>query len=232
MLVSGASVKGLEKKEMREQENLDLTLYLVTDSTCCESLETFLRKVENACQGGVTLVQLREKNTGGREYLEKALLVKEITDRYHIPLIIDDRVDVALACDASGVHVGASDLPVAEARKLMGPDKIVGATAKTVEAAKKAWADGADYLGVGAIYPTTTKVVTVRTEVSTLQDICENVPIPIVAIGGLNAENMGILEGTDIDGIAVVSAIMKKENPKEAAEMLKKKVLEWKEKNS
>lgn len=215
---------------MREQEKLDLTLYLVTDSSCCESQEVFLRKVEDACRGGVTLVQLREKNAGGREYLEKALLVKEITDRYQIPLIIDDRVDVALASGAAGVHVGNCDLPVAEARRLMGPDKIVGATAKTVEAAKKAWADGADYLGVGAIYPTTTKVITVRTEVSTLRNICRNVPIPVVAIGGLNAENMGILEGADIDGIAVVSAIMKKENAEAAADTLKKKVLELKAK--
>ena len=109
------------------------------------------------------MVQLREKNTGGRDYLEKACRLRAITDRYQIPLIIDDRVDVAMACGAAGVHVGASDLPVAEVRRLLGPDKIVGATAKTVEAAQKAYQDGADYLGVGAIYPTTTKVTTVLT---------------------------------------------------------------------
>ena len=161
-----------------------------------------LRTVEEACKGGVTLVQLREKNKGGREYLDKAFKVKEITDRYNVPLIIDDRVDVALACDAAGVHVGASDIPVAVARKLMGPDKIVGATAKTVEAAVKAYEDGADYLGVGAIYPTTTKVVTILTKVSTLKDICEAVPIPAVAIGGLNAGNMDVLEGAGMSGMA------------------------------
>lgn len=206
------------------REKVDLTVYLVTDSTCCESEEIFLEKVDAACRGGATLVQLREKNIGGREYLERALKVREITDRYGIPLIIDDRVDVALASGAAGVHVGALDLPVAVARKLMGPDKIVGATAKTVEAAQKAWEDGADYLGVGAIYPTTTKVVTVRTEVSTLQEICKAVPIPIAAIGGLNEENMDILRGTDIDGIAVVSAVMKSGNPREAAAALRRKM--------
>lgn len=206
------------------RNNLDMTLYLVTDSTY-HTEETLLDTVEKACRGGVTLVQLREKNVGGREYLEKALKVKEITDKYNVPLIIDDRVDVALACDAAGVHVGASDLPVAAARKLMGPDKIVGATAKTVEAAKKAYEDGADYLGVGAIYPTTTKVVTILTEVSALQAICQAVPIPEVAIGGLNAENMDVLNGTAIDGIAVVSAIMKAEDPESAARALKDKIL-------
>lgn len=207
-----------------KNKRFDPTLYLVTDSTY-HTEETLLHTVEEACKGGITLLQLREKNIGGREYLEKAIKVKAITDRYNIPLIIDDRVDVALACDAAGVHVGSSDLPVAEARKLMGPDKIVGATAKTVDAARKAFEDGADYLGVGAIYPTTTKVVTIITEVSTLQDICNAVPIPIVAIGGLNSTNLDILNGTSIDGIAVVSAIMKAENPNEATSDLKRHIL-------
>lgn len=208
-------------------KSFDLTLYLVTDSTY-HSVESLLKTVDEACQGGVTLVQLREKNAGGKEYLEKAIKVKEITDKYQVPLIIDDRVDVALACDAAGVHVGSSDLPVATARRLMGPDKIVGATAKTVEAAKKAYEDGADYLGVGAIYPTSTKVVTVLTEVSVLERICQAVPIPAIAIGGLNGENMDILKGTSIAGIAVVSAIMKAEHPKEASAELKMRVKEIK----
>lgn len=208
---------------MNTENQTDLTLYLVTDSTY-HTTASLLETVEEACKGGVTLVQLREKETGGREYLEKALLVKQITDRYGIPLIIDDRVDVAIACDAAGVHVGASDLPVAVARKLLGPDKIVGATAKTVDAAIKAWEEGADYLGVGAIYPTTTKVVTILTKPETLKAICEAVPIPVVAIGGLNAGNMDILEGCRIDGVAVVSAIMKAEDPKKAAEELKETI--------
>lgn len=207
-----------------DRKDLDVTLYLVTDSSY-HTEKSLLRTVEEACKGGVTLVQLREKNKGGREYLDKAFKVKEITDRYNVPLIIDDRVDVALACDAAGVHVGASDIPVAVARKLMGPDKIVGATAKTVEAAVKAYEDGADYLGVGAIYPTTTKVVTILTKVSTLKDICEAVPIPAVAIGGLNAGNMDVLEGAGMSGMAVVSAIMKAEDPKKNAQELKQKIV-------
>lgn len=204
-------------------KHLDMSLYLVTDSTY-HTEESLLRTVEEACEGGVTIVQLREKHAGGREYLEKARKVRAITERYGVPLIIDDRVDVAMACGADGVHVGASDLPVAEARRILGPDKIVGATAKTVETAFKAYEDGADYLGVGAIYPTTTKVVTIRTEVSTLDAICRAVPIPAVAIGGLNRGNMGILDGTGISGIAVVSAIMKSENPRETARDLLKEV--------
>ena len=207
--------------------NLDMTLYLVTDSTY-HTEESFYKTIEEACQGGVTLVQLREKNCGGREYLEKARKVKVITDRYQIPLIIDDRVDVAIACDAAGVHVGSSDLPVSVARELLGPEKIVGATAKTVEAAKKAYEEGADYLGVGAIFPTTTKVVTIRTSVETLNEICQTVPIPAVAIGGLNDGNMDVLKGGNMDGIAVVSAIMKAEHPKEAAQKLKAHVKELK----
>jgi thiamine-phosphate pyrophosphorylase len=197
---------------------VDLTLYLVTDSSY-HTNESFLWTIEEACKGGVSLVQLREKS-GGRDYLWTAFQVKEITDRYHIPLIIDDRVDVALACAAAGVHVGQSDIPVAFARKLMGPDKIVGATAKTVPQALEAYEQGADYLGVGAIYPTTTKVKTILTKVETLNEIADAVPIPLVAIGGLNAGNLGILKGARMDGIAVVSAIMKSKTPREAAEEL------------
>ena len=137
-------------------------------------------------------------------------------------------MDVAIACDAAGVHVGSSDLPVSVARELLGPDKIVGATAKTVEAAKKAYEEGADYLGVGAIFPTTTKVVTIRTSVETLNEICQTVPIPAVAIGGLNDGNMDVLKGGNMDGIAVVSAIMKAEHPKKAAQKLKAHVKELK----
>ena len=134
-------------------------------------------------------------------------------------------MDIALACDAAGVHVGQSDLPVSYARKLMGPDKIVGATAKTVEQARKAYEDGADYLGVGAIYPTTTKVVTIITEVSTLKDICRAVSIPVAAIGGLNRQNMDVLKGVPIAGICVVSAIMKAMDPQSAARELKNHVI-------
>ena len=199
---------------------LDTTMYFITDSTFCEEPE-FLYRVEEACKGGVTLLQLREKDRTTREYLALAEQVHEITRRYEIPLIIDDRVDVALAVNAEGVHVGQSDMPVAVARRLMGTEKIVGATAKTVAQAVEAYEQGADYLGVGAIYPTTTKVKTVLTSVETLKEIVQAVPIKVNAIGGLNKENLHVLKGSGIDGICAVSAVMKAASPRTAAEELK-----------
>jgi len=206
-------------------KSFDSSLYFITDSSNYTEQE-FLSRVEKALQGGVTLLQLREKDKTTREYIELAQKVHNITKRYNVPLIIDDRVDVALAIDAEGVHVGQSDMPVALARKLMGKDKIVGATTKTVEQAKEAFEQGADYLGVGAIYPTTTKVKTVLTSTDTLRDICSAVPIPVNAIGGLNKDNIDILEGIEISGICVVSAIMKADNPKTVAEELKARAKE------
>lgn len=201
--------------------NFDSSLYFITDSTYY-SEEEFLFRVEQALIGGATLVQLREKEKSTREYVELAEKVHAIAREYNVPLIIDDRVDVALAINAEGVHVGASDMPVATARKLMGENKIVGATAKTVPWALKAYEQGADYLGVGAIYPTTTKVKTVLTSTETLDAICKAVPIPVNAIGGLNKDNIDVLKGIPIAGICVVSAIMKAEDPKRAANELKK----------
>lgn len=201
-------------------KKFDSRLYFITDSTLYEEAE-FLLRIEQALQGGVTLLQLREKEKSTREYLELAKKVHALARRYDVPLIIDDRVDVALAIDAEGVHVGASDMPVALARKLMGRNKIVGATAKTVPWAEEAFEQGADYLGVGAIFPTTTKVKTVFTSTETLRDICHAVPIPVNAIGGLNKNNLGVLAGIPIAGICVVSAIMKAEDPRKAAEELK-----------
>ena len=200
-------------------KNFDPTLYFITDSTGFTE-EDFLFRVEEALKGGATLLQLREKEKSTREYIELAEKVHKIAKRYNVPLIIDDRVDVALAIDAEGVHVGASDMPIATARRLMGEDKIVGATAKTVPWAKDAYEQGADYLGVGAIYPTTTKVVTVLTSTETLDAITKAVPIPVNAIGGLNKDNADVLKGIGISGICVVSAIMKAENPKIEAETL------------
>lgn len=195
-------------------------MYFITDSTLF-SQEEFLRRVEEACKGGVTLIQLREKERTTREYLNLAEKTHKITSRYGIPLIIDDRVDVALAIGAEGVHVGQSDMPVNIARRLMGNDKIVGATAKTVPQAMEAYSQGADYLGVGAIYPTTTKVKTVLTSVDTLREIVNAVPIKVNAIGGLNKDNIHVLKNTGIDGICAVSAIMKAEEPRIAALELK-----------
>ena len=206
-------------------KHFDSSLYFVTDSTNYTE-EEFLYRVEQALKGGVTLLQLREKEKSTREYIELAKKVHTIAKRYNVPLIIDDRVDVALAIDAEGVHVGASDMPVATARKLMGNDKIVGATAKTVPWATEAYEQGADYLGVGAIFPTTTKVKTILTSVDTLRDICSTVPIPANAIGGLNKDNIDVLKGIPIAGVCVVSAIMKAEDPKTAAEQLKAKAHE------
>lgn len=201
-------------------KTLDTTLYLVTDSTGLTEQE-FLSRTEQALQGGVTLLQIREKERSTREYIHLAAQVHELAKRYNVPLLVDDRVDVALAVDAEGVHVGQTDMPVDMARRLLGPDKIVGATAKTVPQALEAWQQGADYLGVGAIYPTTTKVVTVITSTETLADICAAVPIPVNAIGGLNRDNLGVLKGTGIRGICVVSAIMKAADPKAAAQQLR-----------
>ena len=203
----------------------DPSLYFITDSTGYTE-EAFLLRVEQALRGGATLLQLREKNRSTRAYIRLAEKVHAIAKRYQVPLIIDDRVDVALAIDAEGVHVGAEDMPVALARKLMGDDKIVGATAKTVPWAREAWEQGADYLGVGAIYPTTTKVKTVLTSTDTLREICNAVPIPVNAIGGLNKENIDVLAGISIAGICVVSAIMKAEDPRTAAEELKARAKE------
>ena len=198
----------------------DSSMYFITDSSNY-SEEKFLHRVEQALVGGVTLLQLREKDKTTREYIDLANKVHALTKKYNVPLIIDDRVDVALAIDAEGVHVGQSDMPVSMARELMGNDKIVGATTKTVEQAVEAYAQGADYLGVGAIYPTTTKVKTVITSTETLGNICSAVPIPVNAIGGLNKDNIDILKGIPIAGICVVSAIMKADDPKQATTELK-----------
>ncbi|SDI07580.1 MULTISPECIES: thiamine phosphate synthase [Pseudobutyrivibrio] len=200
-------------------------LYFITDSTPYDR-EEFLFRVEEALKGGVTLMQLREKNRTTREYIELAEAVHEISKKYNVPLIIDDRVDVMLAVDAEGVHVGAEDMPLALARKIIGPNKILGATAKTVEVAKAAYEAGADYLGVGAIYPTTTKVKTIITSTETLDKICQAVPIPVNAIGGLNPSNMDVLKGIDIAGVCAVSAIMKADSPMVAATEMKKKFVE------
>ena len=201
-------------------KQFDLSLYFITDSSGFEESE-FLYRVEQALQGGVTLLQLREKDKSTREYIALAEKVHSLTRKYDVPLIIDDRVDVALGVNAEGVHVGQSDMPVALARKLMGENKIIGATTKTVPQALEAFEQGADYLGVGAIYPTTTKVKTVLTSTDTLAEICKSVNIPVNAIGGLNKENIDVLKGISIAGICVVSAIMKADNPKTATIELK-----------
>lgn len=200
-------------------KNFDTTLYFITDSTQYDEAE-FLRRVEEGLKGGATILQLREKDKSTREYIELAEKVHRITQKYNVPLIIDDRLDVALASNAEGVHLGQSDMPVSTARKILGEDFIIGATTKTVAQAVEAYEQGADYCGVGAIYPTTTKVKTILTSTETLSQICQSVPIPVNAIGGLNKTNTDVLMGIKIAGICVVSAIMKADDPKKEAETL------------
>ena len=206
-------------------KKFDSSLYFITDSTGYTE-EEFLRRVEQGLRGGATLLQLREKDRTTREYLDLAGKVHAIARRYDVPLIIDDRVDVALAAGAEGVHLGQTDMPVSMARRLMGDDKIIGATTKTVPQALEAYEQGADYLGVGAIYPTTTKVITILTSVDTLREICQAVPVPVNAIGGLNRGNIDVLEGVPVAGICAVSAIMKAEDPARAAAELKARAAE------
>ena len=188
-----------------------LRLYLVTNRYQ-DSLENFLEKVETACRSGVTIIQLREKNLTTNQYYHLAKQVKEITDAYQVPLIIDDRLDVCLAVDAAGLHIGDDELPVSVARKVLGPEKILGVTAKTVKRALEAETSGADYLGTGAIFPTTTKENAPITLISTLKTICQTVAIPVVAIGGLTSENIDQLIGTGIAGVAVVRDLMQAED--------------------
>ena len=188
-----------------------LRLYLVTNRYQ-DSLESFLEKIETACRSGVTIVQLREKNLTTNQYYQLAKQVKEITDAYQVPLIIDDRLDVCLAVDAAGLHIGDDELPVSVARQVLGPDKILGVTAKTVKRALEAEEGGANYLGTGAIFPTTTKENAPITLISTLKTICQRVTIPVVAIGGLTSENIDQLIGTGIAGVAVVRDLMQAED--------------------
>ncbi|MFS9098507.1 thiamine phosphate synthase [Streptococcus infantis] len=188
-----------------------LRLYLVTNRYQ-DSLENFLEKVETACRSGVTIIQLREKNLTTNQYYQLAKQVKEITDAYQVPLIIDDRLDICLAVDAAGLHIGDDELPVSVARQVLGPEKILGVTAKTVKRALEAETSGADYLGTGAIFPTTTKENAPITLISTLKTICQTVAIPVVAIGGLTSENIDQLIGTGIAGVAVVRDLMQAED--------------------
>ena len=188
-----------------------LRLYLVTNRYQ-DSLESFLEKVEMACRSGVTIIQLREKDLTTSQYYQLAKQVKEITDAYQVPLIIDDRLDVCLAVDAAGLHIGDDELPVPVARQVLGPEKILGVTAKTVKRALEAEEGGANYLGTGAIFPTTTKENAPITLISTLKTICQRVAIPVVAIGGLTSENIDQLIGTGIAGVAVVRDLMQAED--------------------
>ena len=197
---------------------VDYSLYLCTDRNLLNG-KNFEETIELAIKGGVTIVQLREKNCSSREFLEIATSIKKITSKYKIPLIINDRIDIALAVDADGVHVGQDDLPCKTAREILGEEKIIGVSVSTVETAIKAEIDGANYIGVGAIFKTSTKTDAEIVSLETLKKIRDSVKIPVVAIGGINKSNLPQIKNF-IDGVAVVSAIISNENPEVAAKDL------------
>ena len=199
-----------------KKNNIDYSLYLCTDRSLM-STQTVEEAVEQAILGGCTVIQLREKECQSKEFYEIALNVKKITEKYNVPLIINDRVDVALAINADGVHVGQNDLPADTVRKIIGRDKILGVSTATLEEAKLAVKNGADYLGVGAMYSTNTKTDTRHVTMEELKKIRDAVNIPIVVIGGINKNTINDFKNSCIDGIAVVSAIISQQNIKEAA---------------
>lgn len=186
---------------------MDYSLYVCTDRDIMTT-DTLEEAVELAIKGGATIIQLREKDCTSREFYELALSIKDITDAYEVPLIINDRLDIALAVHADGVHLGQSDIPVQVARNVMGPNCIVGATANTLEKAKEAWQSGADYLGVGDVFGSATKNDTKPVELKELKKICDTVKIPVVAIGGISKKNIHLLKDTGVAGVAVISAVL------------------------
>lgn len=207
------------------KHGIDYSLYLCTDRRLMTS-STIEASAESALRGGTTVIQLREKDCSSREFYELGLRVKKITERYNAPLIINDRVDIALAVGAAGVHVGQGDLPCKVVREIVGPDMIVGVSAATLEEAVRAEQDGADYLGVGAMYATATKTDTRPVSMEELLKIRAAVKIPIVVIGGINKQTLGNFKGTGVDGLAVVSAIVAQPDPEAAARELLRM---WKE---
>ena len=207
------------------KHGIDYSLYLCTDRRLMTS-PTIEASAESALRGGTTVIQLREKDCSSREFYELGLRVKKITERYNAPLIINDRVDIALAVGAAGVHVGQGDLPCKVVREMIGPDMIVGVSAATLEEAVRAEQDGADYLGVGAMYATATKTDTRPVSMEELLKIRAAVKIPIVVIGGINKQTLGNFKGTGVNGLAVVSAIVAQPDPEAAARELLRM---WKE---
>lgn len=200
---------------------LDLSLYLVTDKRN-KTDDEFLKIIEEAIKGGTTVVQIREKEGETLDFYNLALKVKEITSKYNVPLIVNDRIDVALAIKSEGVHIGQTDMPADVARSLIGDEMILGVSASTVKEARKAEKDGADYIGTGAVFPTATKDDAPSITKDDLKEVTGSINIPTVAIGGITLENASELAGTGIAGISVVSAIMNSEDPKTASENLLK----------
>lgn len=199
------------------------TLYLVTDRFDYTDDE-FFSIIEEACQAGVTLVQLREKKATTNRFFHLAQKVKTITDKYDVPLIINDRVDICLAVDAAGVHIGDDELPIDVARSLIGPDKLLGVSADTLERANEAQQLGADYLGIGAVFPSSTKADCETVSLDIVRQINDRSALPSVAIGGINQDNITQLEKTGITGISLVSAIMQADNVSETTGQLLQQV--------
>jgi thiamine-phosphate pyrophosphorylase len=212
--------KALREESKLKVDKSSLLLYAVTDRTWLKGL-TLAEAVEEALRGGVTFLQLREKKLDYPSFLQLAREIKKVADKYQIPYVINDDVDVALTCGADGVHVGQSDMETQEARMRIGPDKILGVSAQTVEQALRAEQNGADYLGVGTVFPTSTKLDAEAVSFETLREICQAVSIPVVAIGGINKDNALELAGSGIDGIAVVSAIFAQDDIASAAKALR-----------
>lgn len=200
-----------------------LLLYAVTDRSWTGQ-QSLYEQIEEALKGGVTMVQLREKQLSEDELVAEAIQIKELCHRYEVPLIINDNVDAALKSGADGVHVGIEDAPVSEIRRRAGDDFIIGATAKTTEQAKAAESAGADYLGVGAVFPSPTKKNAIRITPQDLREICGSVAIPAVAIGGITGDNVSEIKGGGMAGVAVVSAIFAAQDIQKAAAELKRKV--------
>ena len=196
-----------------------MRLYAVTDRAWLRG-RTLGQMVEDCLKGGATFVQLREKEAGDREFLQVAREVKAVTDRYGVPLVIDDNLTIAQAVDADGVHIGQTDLPCDLARKILGPDKIIGVSTKTIAQAREAEAQGADYLGTGAAFFTTTKQIDGTMSMAEMKALCESVSIPVVAIGGISHDNILELKNCGLDGVAVVSALFAQADVKAAAEEL------------
>ena len=200
-----------------------LLLYAVTDQAWVGK-QTLLEQIEDALKGGATIVQLREKKMDEDTFVKEAIEVRDLCHEYNVPLIINDNVDVALKSGADGVHVGIEDAPVAEIRKRVSSDFIIGATCKTVEQAKVAEAAGADYMGVGAVFPSPTKTNAVRITNGQLREIVSSVSIPAVAIGGISYDNVCEIKGSSVSGVAVVSAIFGAEDIEKATALLKEQV--------
>lgn len=206
---------------MFNRENL--LLYAVTDRSWTEN-QTLYEQLEDALIGGVTCVQLREKNLSEEDFIQEAVEIRELCRKYNVPLIINDNLNVAIKSNADGIHVGQEDVSAAEIRKLVGDNFIIGVTAKTVEQAKKAENDGADYIGVGAVFPSPTKTNAIRITNEQLNEICSSVSIPAVAIGGISLDNITELSGCKMSGVAVVSAIFAADDIRTTVQELKRTV--------